>query len=57
MTAPQPSYRGGILAEVSMHYTHRHAELDVWLQPTLVAQLPSGKRRPLWDRATLAPER
>lgn len=50
--APQPNYRGGILAELSMHYTHRYADLDVWLQPTLVAQLPSGKQRPLWDRAT-----
>lgn len=38
------TYQPHLLATVSLHYTHRHAELDRWLEPTLVVPFPAGKK-------------
>lgn len=43
-------YRPGLLATVALHYAHRHAQLDAWLEPTLIVPLGRGQLR--WEDAT-----
>ncbi|MEM6788656.1 MAG: ATP-binding protein [Myxococcota bacterium] len=46
-------YAPHLLATVTLHYTHRYAELDQWLTPTLIVPFPPTKRaRVDWKRAT-----
>ncbi len=46
------TYQPHLLATVTLHYTHRHAELDRWLEPTLVVPFPTGKNgRVAWKDA------
>lgn len=46
-------HRPHVLAKITIHYTHRYAELDRWLEPTLVVPIaPKGRAEPKWGDAT-----
>ncbi|MCA9624182.1 MAG: hypothetical protein KC731_34395, partial [Myxococcales bacterium] len=50
---PDATLRPTLLAKVTLHYAHKHADLDRWLEPTLVVPLaPKGRDEPRWSEAT-----
>jgi Helicase HerA, central domain len=51
--APEAELMPALLAEVTLHYSHRYSNLDRWLEPTLIVPLPTrGRGQPTWTRAT-----
>ncbi|MFK7986432.1 MAG: ATP-binding protein [Sandaracinaceae bacterium] len=46
------SWRPHALAAVSIHYSHRHSGLDLWLAPSVLAPLGTSARA-TWEQASL----
>jgi hypothetical protein len=49
---PDALFRAALLATVAIHYVHPAAELDVWVEPTLIVPLPPGRAPVPWTEAT-----